>query len=68
MKKVWQIRGTQETHENKAELKLIRDKLNKEAGFDLNNALAKNDNNLGKATNLMPFKISKGPDHPRLNG
>jgi hypothetical protein len=67
MKKVWIIRGTngEHFHENKLELKKVRDKLNKEQGFDLNNALASNGGNIGKATALMPFKIVKGPDHPR---
>lgn len=65
MKKVWIIKGSKEhSHENKQELKLVRDQLNKEAGFDLNKALADNEGNVGKATRLMPFKISKGPDHP----
>jgi hypothetical protein len=67
MKKVWIIRGTngEHTHENKQELKKVRDQLNKDAGFDLQKALAENGNNIGKATALMPFKIKPGPDHPR---
>ena len=66
MKKVWIIRGTngEHHHEVKEELKKVRDQLNKEAGFDLNKALADNGGNVGKATALMPFKIKKGPDHP----
>lgn len=66
MKKVWIIRGTnsEHFHEEKQELKKVRDRLNKEQGFDLNKALADNGGNIGKATRLMPFKITKGPDHP----
>ena len=68
MKKVWIIRGTngEHFHEVKQELKKVRDRLNKEQGFDLNKALADNEGNVGKATALMPFKIKKGPDHPAL--
>jgi hypothetical protein len=66
MKKVWIISGTsgEHFHEQKQELKKVRDQLNKEAGFDLNNVLANNGGNIGKATALMPFKIKKGPHHP----
>lgn len=66
MKKVWIIRGTngEHTHENKQELKKVRDRLNKEAGFDLNKELSENGGNIGKATAKMPFKIKKGPEHP----
>lgn len=67
MKKVWIIQGTsgEHFHEQKSELKKVRDRLNKEAGFDLNKAIAENEGNIGKATRLMPFKIKKGPDHLR---
>lgn len=69
MKKVWIISGTNgvEFHENKEVLKLRRNQLNHEAGFDLATTLDKVGGNLGKATALMPFKIKKGPDHPRLS-
>ena len=68
MKKVWIIRGGQEPyfHENKEELKKIRNSLNTEAGFSLADAMMANGGNIGKATALMPFKIKKGPDHPSL--
>jgi hypothetical protein len=67
MKKVWIIRGTNGEFfsENKQELKEVRNRLNKEAGYDFNKAMSDNDGNVGKATALMPFKIKPGPDHPR---
>lgn len=67
MKKVWIISGTNGEHfdESKEALKVRRNQLNKDQGFDLQKALSENGGNIGKATALMPFKIKKGPDHPK---
>lgn len=75
MKKVWIIRnGQKETthfHENKEELKKVRNQLNKEVSLvapvrekDMDDkAYAKL---LAQFQQTMPFKITKGPDHPRI--
>lgn len=67
MKKVWIIRNgqrqTEHFHENKQELKQVRDKLNTEAGFAVDEKLDAKDK--ARAAQAMPFKITKGPDHPR---
>lgn len=73
MKKVWIIRNgqhmTAHSHENKAELKKIRDQLNKDSGFSIpaKGSLTDTEYTAMLATNLqtMPYKITKGPDHPR---
>ncbi|MNK09883.1 hypothetical protein D3C87_278690 [compost metagenome] len=68
MKKVWIIRNGQKStihsHENKTELKKVRDQLNAEAGFKIESGLAQKE--LSQALQAMPFKITKGPDHPRI--
>jgi hypothetical protein len=58
MKKLWQISGTKEFHENKIELKKIRTEMNKESGHD------ESDKEVNP--NTWRYKIVKGPDHYKL--
>lgn len=64
MKKVWIIKGTSHFDHSKQELKKVRDQLNTDAGFVKATALEEHGGNIGKATKGLPFRISKGPDHP----
>jgi len=61
MKKIWQITGTKDQFaDNKQELKKVRTQLNADAGID--------EADKEVASKDWKFKITKGPDHPRLKG
>jgi hypothetical protein len=65
-KKNWQIVGTKEFGESKQELKVIRDKMNADSGFT---AKVKEDELTdGQRISRMPYKLTKGPDHPNYAG